>query len=518
MTAQDTPQPQSQEVPIIPARRNGVTMLCIQTFLAIMAGLALRLLFVYRFPGSAGDSDTYLQLANNWADHHVYGLWLGGHLVPTDLRMPGYPAFLAAVGMVLGRSINAISLSQTMLDLGTCCLTAALGAALAPVRARRAVWLAGVWLAATCPFVANYTAVVLTEVLVTFLSTAALVCFVIGLRERPSAARLESDPGRSERGAPSITFAALGAFLTGVATLVRPEMPLLLVAAALVYALRAWGSCSFRKMVLMGGAMAGAVLLPLIPWAARNYVTLHEKQMLAPRYATLPGEYAPVGYFAWTRTWLERYRDVYLSIWTIGEEPLAIDDLPPRAFDSQEEKYRVSVLLNEYNTSDNLDISPEMDHEFAELARQRTVRHPLRTYIEVPFQRALTIWFTPRTELLPIDGKIWPLVGQWRDSPADVLTTAGFAVLGYLYVFLAMCAIGVALSVARQGAGTGGMRNMYDSLNLWGIAVVLVSLVLRTIFLTTVEAPEPRYVVSCYPAVLALIALLVAGRRRKESQ
>jgi hypothetical protein len=31
-----------------------------------------------------------------------------------------------------------------------------------------------------------------------------------------------------------------------------------------------------------------------------------------------------------------------------------------------------------------------------------------------------------------------------------------------------------------------------------------------------VEAPEPRYVVSCYPAVLALVALL--GIRNKEHQ
>jgi hypothetical protein len=119
---------------------------------------------------------------------------------------------------------------------------------------------------------------------------------------------------------------------------------------------------------------------------------------------------------------------------------------------------------------------------------------------------------------LPIDGKIWPLAGQWQDSPADVLTTAGFAVLGYLYVFLAMCGIGVALRVALQGAGTSEVRNMNDSPNLWGIAVVLAYLVIRTMFLTTVEAPEPRYVVCCYPAVLALIALLFAGRRRNESK
>ena len=127
--------------------------------------------------------------------------------------------------------------------------------------------------------------------------------------------------------------------------------------------------------------MAGAFLLPLVPWAARNFITLRKVQFLAPRYATMPGEYAPVGYYAWTATWLERYRDVYLSVWRIGEEPVNIDDLPTTAFDSPEEKARIAELFAEYNDSPNLDISPEMDRQFAEIARERTRRHPLRTYV-----------------------------------------------------------------------------------------------------------------------------------------
>src|ERR1039458_5327759 len=105
MTAQHIEQRQVREAPIIPARRCGVTVLCAHAFLAILAGLALRLLFAFRFPASADDSVTYLQLARNWADYHVYALWLNGHLVPTDLRTPGYPAFLAGVAMIFGRSL-----------------------------------------------------------------------------------------------------------------------------------------------------------------------------------------------------------------------------------------------------------------------------------------------------------------------------------------------------------------------------------------------------------------------------
>src|SRR5258705_12469775 len=139
---------------MITARRTGVIALYIHTFLAALAGLALRLLVALRFPAQAGDSDLYLQLARNWADHHIYGLLLNGQRVPTDLRLPGYPAFLAGVALLFGRSNLAIVLSQAVLDLCTCFLTAALAAALAPVVARRRVETAALRLAAPCPFLA----------------------------------------------------------------------------------------------------------------------------------------------------------------------------------------------------------------------------------------------------------------------------------------------------------------------------------------------------------------------------
>src|SRR5258708_39948076 len=121
---------------MIPARRIGVTALCIHAFLAMVMGLGLRLLFALQFPAPAGDSGLYLQLARNWTDHHIYGLWPNGQLVPTDLRMPGYPAFLAGGPLVFGRSIRASVVSQAGVDLCTCFLTAALAAALAPPAAR----------------------------------------------------------------------------------------------------------------------------------------------------------------------------------------------------------------------------------------------------------------------------------------------------------------------------------------------------------------------------------------------
>ncbi len=506
MTNQPATQPHDGEETIIRARRESVTVLCAHTFLAVIVGLALRLVFVHWFPTTTDDSTTYLQLASNWIDHHVYGLSQNGQVVPTDLRTPGYPAFLAGVALLIRRSMTAIMLSQAILDVCTCILTAALAAALAPAGARRRVWIVALWLAATCPFVANYSAVVLTEVVVTFLATAALGCFVLGLRQEHDQVALRI----GHVWAFPLAFALAGSLLTGAATLVRPEMPLLLGVAVLVYGFRAWKAQGVRKAILLAAAMAGAFLLPLLPWAARNAISLNKLQFLAPRYATFPGEYPPVGYYAWTGTWLERYRDVYFTVWKIGEERLDVNELPASAFDSPEEKARVADLIAQYDDSPELDISPEMDRQYAEIARERTQRHPLRTYVRVPFERALAIWFTPRTELLPIDGKFWPLREQWEDSHADVLVTGGFAVLGYIYVALAIGGIWFAWRT-RRGSGAPGAPAWA---NLWGIALLLLYFLIRTAFLTTVEAPEPRYVVSCYPGVLALIALL--GIRREK--
>src|SRR2546426_8067323 len=86
-------------------------------------------------------------------------------------------------------------LTQAALDLFTCFLTAALAGFLAPKAQRRRVAVAALWLAATCPFVANYAAVLLTEVLATFLTALALLTLL------HAAAGEEIDPDSVERSA-----------------------------------------------------------------------------------------------------------------------------------------------------------------------------------------------------------------------------------------------------------------------------------------------------------------------------
>ena len=67
-----------------------------------LAALGLRLLFLFRFPAITTDSFVYGDIAKNWLQHGIYGLSGPDEISPTYIRLPGYPAFLAAVFAIFG--------------------------------------------------------------------------------------------------------------------------------------------------------------------------------------------------------------------------------------------------------------------------------------------------------------------------------------------------------------------------------------------------------------------------------
>jgi hypothetical protein len=458
--------------------------------MALCAGLVLRLYLILRFPmNAASDSATYMDLAQNWLEHGIYGVNIQGQILPVDVRPPGYPAFLVAVTVALGRSHLAVLLAQVFVDLATCCVVALLAARVSPVAERKRAALAGLWIAALCPFIANYTTGILTEVLATFFTAVALLVLAKGFEPTRI---VEADPDRPKWAEWVQDRWFLGGLIVGFGTLVRPETPLLLCAAGLVLLVRWWPPANWPKLVRAGVLMLAGMLLPLAPWAARNWRAVGEIQFLAPRYTQLPGEFVPRGFYSWTNTWLWRFRDVYLVPWKLDDEEIYMDDIPPYAFDSQEEHDRVAAVFDEYN--DTLTISPEEDAFFAEVARERTARHPLRTYLTVPVKRAFTLWFTPRIELLPFSGQLWPIRAAWQEDPVDFCVTVGFGALAIL-----LAATGLA----------GAWLARKSPLTLFLVAFCVV----RTVFFLHYETPEPRYVLECFPAVIALAAQVFVRHR-----
>jgi hypothetical protein len=469
----------------------------------LAAGLCLRLIFVLKFPAISGDTILYEQMATNWLQHHVYAMNIDGAITPVDLRMPGYPAFLALIYLLSGRvgaaAHNIVMFVQVLVDLLDCLAIAALAVALSAIANRQAnsksVFTAALWLSALCPFIGNYSATLLTETIAVFLSTGALFFLVVlasnSDASQPTIAAQQWNWNLNYRAA-----AIFAGFVTGLGTLFRPETPLLLIAAWLAGAIVYFPSGKigpWLRIVILSGI---ACALPLLPWALRNAITLHELQFLAPRNSNLPSELVPKGFMAWEKTWLFRVSDCYLVSWKLNGDVIDVDTIPARAFDSPEEKDRASAILEPYNN--DLTLTPQEDAAFAQLARERTRHRPLRTYVYLPIARAFTLWFTPRIELLPVSGTVFPLRQSWSDDKRDQCVTVGFFFLNILYVAL----------------------GIYGAACLWrqnpvarsAVLILVVFVLLRTAFLTTLETPEPRYVLECYPVVLAFAATLFSSR------
>jgi hypothetical protein len=457
------------------------------------------LFFVLRFPANSGDTVLYEQMASNWLLHHVYAMDVGGQITPVDLRMPGYPIFLAIVYAITGKTGDAahlwLMLVQVFVDLFSCVLIAALAAILALMVSEQAparrVFVAGIWLAALCPFTANYTAVTLTEVFAIFFTAAALIplCLMIGRTRNNGWLFIEREWWRANN---YRYLAATAALLVGLCTLFRPESPLLLIAAWIVLAVILLRQHEAKRWIQTVVGMGLLCAIPLLPWTARNAITLHEFQPLAPKYSNLPGELIPYGFMSWEKTWLYRFRDVYLASWKLDDEAIHVEDLPPYAFDTNEEKDRVASILEPYNN--DLTLTADEDAAFGQLARERTARHPLRTYVWLPIARAAVMWFTPRIELIPVSGTVFPLVQSWQDDKVDQCVTVGFFLLNIAYVGLAI------VGAIRLWRRSTAVRP--------ALAMMILFVVLRTAFLTTIETPEPRYVLVCFPIVLALAAQL----------
>jgi hypothetical protein len=213
-------------------------------------------------------------------------------------------------------------------------------------------------------------------------------------------------------------------------------------------------------------------------------------EFLGPRYAQSYGDFIPLGYFAWTQTWMTRFGQAYLVTWKLGKQPIDIASVPEAAFDSLGERERVAELLARYNR--DLKMTPVLDREFAILAAERTAREPRRTYVFVPAERIVAMWLTPRIELLPYSGKLWPVGDTWRGNPADFGFTFGFGVLIFLY--LGMAAIGW-WRYRTQLAAT----------------FLILFVAIRTVAMTQLQTVEPRYVMECFPVIVALGALAWAA-------
>jgi 4-amino-4-deoxy-L-arabinose transferase-like glycosyltransferase len=450
-------------------------------WIATLAALGLRLLFLFRFPAITNDSMVYGDIAKNWLQHGVYGLSGPDEISPTYIRLPGYPAFLAAVFAVFGMEhYRAALVIQVFVDVGTCFLIADIALRVISPGAAKAAFL----LVALCPFLASYAAAALTETLEVFFTVLAFDCAIVGLEN-------------TDRLRPWLVCGVA----IGAAILLRPDGGLVLATIELylaVLVVRAWihkragapaphAPNNPMYLIRAGFVIALLAFSPLVPWALRNQHTLHRFEPLAPRYANQEDEFVPIGFNQWVKTWMADYASVEEIYWAVPGDAMDVEKLPIRAFDSDAQREQTRQLLADYNQIQH--VTPELDVRFTALAEQRIRQSPFRYYVWLPLVRIADMWLRPRTETLPSDTRWW----EFNDDPKWSTLAVVLGVINILYI----------------GAGLLGLIRARWSVPL---GMLLTFIVLRSVFLGSLENPEPRYTLEAYFVVILLASFLFKGR------
>ena len=520
----------------------------------ILAGLGFRLFIALRMPDDEPDDGrVYALIARNVVDRHCFSIETEDPVSPTYIRVPAYPMFLAGVYRVFGDDNNrAVRVIQAFASAATCILIGLIAYAWAPAgwdadRKRRG-FLIAIALSVGCPALAIYVAVILTETWATFF---------IALSVLLAAYAMKAKTGRRE-----LAWWLLSGLSGGIATMLRPDSAIFVgaVGAAMVViriarlvrsiesrplsehstaAQKSWGAVA-AGMLAAGSALTIGFAFALAPWTIRNERVFHVFQPIAPEGAGMPGEFNYSGYLSWLKTWVDDQKWVEVAEWSLDYMPIHVYQLPDSAFDSPEERDRVAALLAVYNKetqgveakapppakdSDDDDddssgddddagdsaqqstnpthkgleydvqMTPEIDAAFGQIARERTARHPLRSYLFMPFRRAMSMWFDTHSQYYPFQGELFPLSKLDKDRHQQIWLPL-FSLL--IVVYTALAVAGAAVMWVNKGA------------RKWILFLALLT-VPRLAFLSSLENPEPRYVIELFPFVIAAGAVAVAA-------
>ena len=539
----------------------------------LVLGGAFRLAVAHWLPNDApGDGLVYAQMARNLLEQHVYSHDSQPPYNPSLVRLPGYPLFLAGVYSIFGHTSNgAVRIVQALIDTATCGLIALLAFYWQPdEQKKRASALAALALAVVCPFTTIYAATILTEVPTNFLIMAMFVATTLAFRTSFVTQGTEEEKLRSFKR--SLRWWIVAGLIGGIAVFFRPDNGLFVAAVGLTLVVvgvsRLWSALAERrtprrgvaqtvKEVLVCGVLFSlAFAIVLTPWTIRNWRLFHLFQPLAPAHAEMPGEFVPRGYGLWLRTWLDDDSYIAPLLWSLDTDPIDFEDIPPYAFDSAEEKDRVAALIDKYNHPDGapaatessqakappapqpspsaakanpapspknpaansnanneeedseeddeesekeqqgaVEMTPEIDAGFAEIARARIARHRFQFYVLLPIKRARTMWFDTHSQYWPFEGTLLPFEDLDYEGHQQIWLPL-FAGLTALYTLL-----GLAGAWFLWGAGKFAARRW---LLLVGLAIVL-----RLILFSSIENPEPRYLVEFFPflSILGGIAI-----------
>ena len=176
--------------------------------------------------------------------------------------------------------------------------------------------------------------------------------------------------------------------------------------------------------------------------------------------------------------------------------------------DEDEGQEEPEANTNEPQQDQSVEMTPQVDAGFAQIARDRIARHPFRYYVLLPLKRAHALWFNTHSEYYPFEGDLLPLDDLDYDIHQQYWLPL-FAALTLIYTLL----------------GVGGGWVLWHTRRfiprLWLLLAALM-IFLRLGFFATLENPEPRYVVEIFPFLIVFGGMasdrlldLIAMRRMK---
>lgn len=430
--------------------------------IAFLAGmLVFRLAIALQFSTSSPDADQYFALAKSILRDGRYAY--GPPPAPlTYTRMPGYPLLAAAFDLgPQSREAHArrAAIVNAIFDTMTAAIVVLLLLQLGHGRAAIATAVLGV---ALFPTGIYWSVHALTESTATLLMAATL-CLLVRFAQT----------GEQR-------FLVGAAPLVGLACLVRFDSIVLVPPALLAIWLAPDPTKRIRHVALFGAV----ALLVFSPWPLRNVMQFGAPHIEGTEWLSQRGDPLPSGAIRWMRTWCTNGpNENALPDRIVFGQPFRSDTpgvILPQMYDDEAERKTLVAIVDEVGQRG---LTLDINDRFVALAKMRERAHPLRTFVRLPLVRLGSLLAPPPYSVV-----------RWAHIP-----TQRYWQYPVYYTLVYLLALIGSVALWRRDERR--------------ILVLLWTAIATRFALHTFAVPHqvgPRFVVECYPLLVAIGAIGVA--------
>jgi len=450
-----------------------------------------RILFILFYPEPGGDYEIYTTVAENILSG--CGVSLSNPLTEECIphfggnHGPGYPLFISLVWATFNHSDLAIRIIQSIIYSIACLWL--IRSTYVLTNNKKFIIVVGILLAFS-PLLIAWPRYVQTETL----SIAATIYLLAEIILSLSIKKVRII---------SISLALI------FATWIRLDNIFLTVPVA-VTVLYIHG---FRNGVIKGILIALILSSTWGIWTARNIIV--KLPNLVPGDMVIPdGSRSPSGYLKWTKTWITHEYERPGALWGINRKNYIAISIPERAYENNEEKIEIEVLIKRLKNLNHQEFPKEIDKEFERIAQFKKINNPLQYWIIYPSIRAIRIWTNPfssfgwpnempdrglskNERLAAAKGSINILIQKAIEYPVHAISKGFNAFYRLILMLLLIFSVCSLYKLKKE--------NPLFALNLVTISYMMS----RTLFFSLSSNFETRYMITTIPFIEILVCLSI---------